>query len=93
MYSEVTYSVKLESGLTDHVLSNIGVKRGCILSPLLFNVFVNDLPHCFEMEKCASIAFGDLFVNSIMYADDIELSKEGLQNCLSSLKLTVTYAI
>ena len=110
MYSEVTYSVKLQSGLTDHFLSNIDVKQGCILSPLLFNLFVNDLPHCFEKEKCAPIAFnlfvndlphcfekekcapiafGDLFVNSLMYADDIVLlseSKEGLQNCLSSLQ-------
>ena len=30
MYSEVTYSVKLQPGLTDHFLSNIGVKQGCI---------------------------------------------------------------
>ena len=89
MYSEVTYSVKLQSGLTDHFLSNIGVKQGCSLSALLFNLFVNDLPHCFEKEKCALIAFGELFVNSLMYADDIVLlseSKEGLQNCLSSLQ-------
>ena len=89
MYSEVTYSVKLQSGLTDHILFNIGVKQRCILNPLLFNIFVNDLPHCFEKEKCDPSAFGDLFVNSLMYADDIVMlseSREGLQNCLSSLQ-------
>ena len=39
MYSVVKYSVKLQSDLTDPFLSNIGVKQGCILSPLLFNIF------------------------------------------------------
>ena len=55
----------------------------------VINLFVNDLPHCFEKEKCAPIAFGDLFVNSLIYADNIVLlseSKEGLQNCRSSLQ-------
>ena len=96
MYSEVTYSVKLQSGLTDHFLFNIGVKQRCILNPLLFNIFVKELPHCFEKEKCDPSAFGDLFVNSLMYADDIVMlseSKEGLQNFSLVFKLTVTFGI
>ena len=89
IYSEVQYYVKLQSGLSDPFIANIGVKHGCILSPLLFNLFVNDLPKCFEKEKYATIAFGDLYVNCLMNADGIVLlseSKEGLQNCLSSLQ-------
>ena len=59
------------------------------MSPLLFNLFVNDLPNCFETEKCEPIALGDHLINCLMYADDIVLlsnSKEGLQNSLSNLK-------
>ena len=59
------------------------------MSSLLFNISVNDLPNCFEAEKCEPIALGDHLVNCLMCADDIVLlsnSKEGLQNSLSSLK-------
>ena len=88
MHSESKYSVKLLLGLTDPFSSHIGVKHGCILSPLSFNLFVNDLPNCFETEKYESIALGDHLVNCLMYADDIILlsnSKEG-SNSLSNLK-------
>ena len=54
-----------------------------VLSPLLFNLFVNDWPNCFETKKCESIALGVHLINCLMYADDIVLlsnSKEGLQN-------------
>ena len=60
-----------------------------VLSPLLFNLFVNDLSHCFEKEKCAPIAFGDLFVNFSYVCgrhSTVIRVKKGLHNCLSSLR-------
>ena len=63
--------------------------RGCILSPLLFNLYINDLPLAFEN------TLSDPFVlpkgakiNSLLYADDLIIlsrSKTGLQNCLNTL--------
>ena len=63
--------------------------RGCILSPLLFNLYINDLPYSFES------TLSDPFVlpngtklSSLLYADDLIIlsrSKAGLQNCLSAL--------
>ena len=39
MYTNVSYSIKTEHGCTEKFSSNVGVKQGCVLSPILFNLF------------------------------------------------------
>ena len=50
MYSNVLYRVKVDGFLSAPISSNVGVKQGCVLSPILFNVFLSDLPDIFTIE-------------------------------------------
>ena len=45
MYTELQAAVKLHSSL-------VGVRQGCNLSPMLFNLFVNDIFDFFDKAKC-----------------------------------------
>lgn len=88
MYSDVNYSIKLPYGLTDPITSSTGLKQGCVLSPLLFNLYVNDLPLFFN-ETHDPVTIGKYLTNVLMYADDLVLmstSKAGLQRCLEDLQ-------
>ena len=62
MYSDVNYSIKISFGLTDPITSSTGLKQGCVLSPLLFNLYVND-----------PFSIGKYLTNVLMYADDLVL--------------------
>ena len=87
MYADVSYFVKLDKGLTENILSNSGVKQGCVLSPLLFNLFLHDFPGIFD-DECDAVLCGTLKMNCLMFADDLVLFSEsapGLQNCLNKL--------
>jgi hypothetical protein len=81
MYRSVSYSVKLTNGLTNPFHTKLGVKQGCVLSPALFNIFMNELPNVCQ-DSCASVYLNNTAIPCLMYADDIVLlsqSAEGLQ--------------
>ena len=88
MYDKSKMCVKLSMNITEEFLSNIGVKQGCVLSPTLFNIFMNDLPKIFTSHDCHPANLQSSAINCLMYADDILLiskSPSGLQSCLNKL--------
>ena len=64
-----------------------GVKQGDTLSPLLFNLYINDLPDALANTPDPPL-LNDTLVRILLYADDallLSLSKEGLQSSLDKL--------
>ena len=63
------------------------MKQGCNISPLLSNIYQNDLHEIFDM-SCGAADLNGHKLNSLSWADDLVListSPTGLQNCLDAL--------
>lgn len=68
-YSHATSMIRDSHGVSDFFRVSSGVRQGCVLSPLLFSLFVNDLPTVLE----GGVRIGNERIKILMYADDMVL--------------------
>ena len=89
MYSHSICCVKGNYTRSEFFNYDKGVRQGCILSPLLFNLYLNELPFILNNNAKDSILLPDgSHLNCLLYADDLLListSAEGLQQSLDRL--------
>ena len=80
-------SVKInQNTLTELFSCGKGIIQGDGLSPVLFSLFMNDLPQYFKQNKSPGVMLGNRSINCLMYADDLFVvspSPEGLQQSLN----------
>ena len=89
LYTDDQVCIKLGNNITNTFPVNQGVKQGCILSPLLFNIFMSDLQESLEKENNKPIEIApNESCSCLIWADDLLLlsqSENGLQNMLNTL--------
>ena len=91
IYSSVIACVRDKCSYSDYLACPGGVKQGCLLSPLMFSFFINEL--AIEMSKTGKHGIqlipGTIKKILLLFADDVILPSNtivGLQNQLDSLK-------
>ena len=87
MYKTVSYKIKLKGGYLDPIESNLGLKQGCPLSPMMFNLYIDDMKDIFDAQ-CDPVTITDTNISHFLYADDlvlVSLSPEGLQRSLDKI--------
>ena len=73
MYGGLTACVKTDQGLTSYFPCHIGTRQGCVSSPLIFTLFINDLVTLLR-ENCRNGIFITQDVPDVLgllFADDV----------------------
>ena len=89
MYQNTKSMVKCGNKYSQEFDSFTGLKQGDNISPMLFNLNINDLPDIFD-NTCDPPKLGIRDVNCLCYADDLVIiseSPKGLQQSLNKLQL------
>ena len=90
MYSKSCACIKHQNGLSESFKCNIGVRQGDVLSPLLFNLYISDLPDYVGLSQ-DSPKLGDTHINCLMYADDMVLMSLSESDLQARIRLLEQY--
>ncbi len=88
IYKKTECAVKINDKTTQFFNYSKGVLQGNPLSPLLFNLFINDIFQNVRNDESLITLDGVNYFNALMYADDLILmspTPEGLQKSLDAL--------
>jgi len=91
IYDRVKCTVRHGGKLSSFFPYDIGVRQGCILSPIIFNLFINELHDIIHKNvgDLSGIKVADLVIFVLLYADDVVLvadSPDDLSILLRSLE-------
>jgi len=85
IYERTEVLVRTREGMTERFETKKGVRQGCVLSPLLFNVYIADVDTEFKNRRIGGIELGKERIWNLAYADDIVLmakSKEAIEDMM-----------
>ena len=91
LYDRDKSCVRGNDSLTDIFPCNRGVQQGCLLSPVLFALYLNDL-NSHIMESSQGVMVDDIPVHSLLYSDDLVLIAKDRKDLQSQLDALDTFS-
>ena len=73
LYTNSSSAVLINNSIGEPFKTTIGVRQGCLLSPVLFNVFLENIMEEALEEFHSSISIGGRPISNLRFADDIDL--------------------
>ena len=93
MYGQVKSYVRSKYGITNFLKFTKGVRQGCLLTPLLFALFLNDLEDYLKVNCASGIDLWDIKICSLLYADDLILISNSEEDLKAQMRILGNYAI
>ena len=90
MYTSVNACrIKCSSGRSDYVNSSVGLKQGCLASPILFSLFIDELITYFNRNDVKGIQIhpDTIQIFALMFADDMTLISDTVRGLQMQLNL------
>ena len=73
LYNSASSAVLLNNNIGNYFKTTVGVRQGCLLSPVLFNLYLENIMRETLHEFESTISIGGRTINNLRFADDIDL--------------------
>ena len=91
LYNKASSAVYLNNSIGDWLRTTVGVRQGCLLSPTLFNIFLERIMTEALEDHKGSVSIDGRIITNLRFADDIDGlagSEEELANLVECLDTT-----
>ena len=88
LYSSASSAVLLNNNVSNYFRTTVGVRQGCLLSPILLNLYLENIMRETLHNFKSTISIGGRIISNLRFADDIDLmggSKDELQELTDRL--------
>ena len=93
LYNKATTAVLFNSSIRDWFRTTVGVRQGCLLSPTLFNMFLERIMTDASEDHEGTVSIGSRTITNLCFAADIDGlagEEEELANLVERLDKTFT---
>ena len=93
LYDKATSAVLLDNNIGEWFRTTIGVRQGCLLSPTLFNIFLERIIDDALKDHEGTVSIGGKTITNLRFADDIDGlagQEQELVNLVNHLEKTST---
>ena len=90
LYEGSVCKVKVEGQISEDFKVSVGLRQGCVLSPLLFSLYINGAAKKLNEGKCG-IECGDEIVSGLLFADDTCLVASDVPDLMRSMDVLVEW--
>ena len=93
LYGKATSAVQMNGSIGEWFRTTVGVRQGCLLSPTLFNIFLERIMSDALEEHDGKVSIGGRNITNLRFADDIDVlaeEEQELEALVESLDKTCT---
>ena len=93
LYDKATSAVQMNGSIGEWFRTTVGVRQGCLLSPTLFNIFLERIMSDALEEHDGKVTIGGRNITNLRFADDIDAlaeEEQELEALVESLDKTCT---
>ena len=72
LYNKATSAVLFNGSIGDWLKTIVGVRQGCLLSPTLFNIFLERIMTDALEDHEGTVSIGGRTITNLLFADDID---------------------